>query len=134
MTGSNSIEFLLSVQDETADAEELRAILTALVTELDERSAQVSEVSVAEATAKGLVAKGEEKGGLLDVKINLDTLKSFGKWLYERLVGTSTKAKFEYEGQKFEFDGRNPQDLAVAMENWEKYVATIEAAKKAKNG
>jgi hypothetical protein len=135
MADSTTIEILLSIQDELADVVEQRAVLNAVAVELDQRSAEVSKVTIAAAQASGMIAKGDEKSGnLLDIKINLDTLKNFGKWLYERLVGTSTKAKFEYEGAKFEFDGRNPQDLAVAMENWEKYVVTIEKAKQAKNG
>jgi hypothetical protein len=134
MDMANSVDFLLSVQDETASDEELQAILGVVAAELDELSAKVEEVTAADAQVKGLIAKGSEKGNLLNVEINLDTLKSFGKWLYERLVGTSTKAKFEYDGQRFEFDGRNAKELASAMQDFEKFVTTIEAAKRAKNG
>jgi hypothetical protein len=130
---NNSIDFLLSVQDDRADADELRSILVNLATQLDRLSANVTEVAATEAMSTGMIPKGDEKGNLLDVKINLDTLKQFGKWLYDRVVGTTTKAKFEYDGQKFEFDGRNEQDRAAALRDFEKFVIAIERAKKAKN-
>jgi hypothetical protein len=129
---SYSIDFLLSVEDEAASDDEVQAILASLAVELDGLAADVSAVAVAAAT--GMIAKGEEKGNLLDVKINLDTLKSFGKWVYDRVVGTTTKVEFHYGGESFKFDGRKPEELTAAMEGFGKFVATIEAAKKAKNG
>jgi hypothetical protein len=130
---NNSIDFLLSVQDDRADADELRSILVNLATQLDRFSADVTEVPASEAVATGMIPKGDDKGNLLDVKINLDPLKQFAKWLYDRLVGGTTKATFEYDGQKFEFNGRNEQDRAAAMRDFEKFVIAIERAKKAKN-
>lgn len=125
----NSIEFQLSVQDSQADAEELQAILTTLAAELESQSAIVESVAAPESSAQaGTVSKGEP-GGILDVKINLDSLKAFGKWLYERLVGTTTKVKFEYGEAKFEFEGRNDRDRAAAQQDFEAFVAKLEAAK-----
>jgi hypothetical protein len=130
---NNSIDFLLSVQDDQADTDELRSVLVNLATELDRLSADVTEVTATDAVETGMIPKGDEKGNLLDVKINLDPLKNFAKWLYDRLVGSTTKATFEYDGQKFEFNGRNEQDRAAAMRDFEKFIIAIERAKKAKN-
>jgi hypothetical protein len=129
---NNSIDFLLSVQDDQADTDELRSVLVNLATELDRLSADVTEVTATDAVETGMIPKGDEKGNLLDVKINLDPLKNFAKWLYDRLVGSTTKATFEYDGQKFEFNGRNEQDRAAAMRDFEKFIIAIERAKKAK--
>lgn len=132
---NNPIEFWLSVEDEQATDEELQTILGTLAAELEDQSAAVMPVALAKLPPQpGMVEKGEPSSSILDVKINLDTLQTFGKWLYDRLVGTTTKVKFEYEAVKFEFEGRNDRDRAAAMQDFENFVARLEAAKQAKHG
>lgn len=139
------IEFQLSVQDEQATDEELQSILRTLAAELENQSATVDVVpcsSILDVTIdlppgggrSEVVQKGEPSSSILDVKINLDTLKTFGKWLYERLVGTTTKVEFEYGEAKFKFEGRNNQDRAAAMQDFNAFVAKVEAMKQAKHG
>lgn len=131
----NSIEFQLSVQDEQLNAQELQLVLGAVVLELDQQSAEVVPAAPSKSPSDPeMVEKGEAGSSILDVKINLDTLQTFGKWLYERLVGTTTKVKFEYNEVKFEFEGRNDRDRASAMQDFENFVARLEAAKQAKHG
>jgi len=126
----DSIEFQLSVQDSQANAEELQAILRTLAAELESQSAVVESVASPDSsTPDGTVAMGEPSSSILDVKINMDSLKAFGKWLYERLLGTNTKVKFEYGEAKFEFEGRNDRDRAAAQQDFEAFVAKLEAAK-----
>ena len=128
------IEFQLSVQDGQATDEELQGILRTLAAELENQSAVVESVASSKPLGQpGTVKKGESSS-ILDVKIDLDALKTFGKWLYERLVGTATKVKFEYGETKFEFEGRNDQDRAAAMQDFEAFIAKLEAAKQAKHG
>ena len=130
-----SIELLLSVQDEQASDEELQAILRTLAAELEGQSAEVVPIAPTESASQpGMLDKGESSSGILDVKINLDALKSFGKWLYDRLVGTTTKVKFAYGDAKFEFEGRNDRDRAAAQQDFEDFIARLEAAKQAKHG
>lgn len=130
---SDPIELQLSVQDDQATEEKLRLILGTLAAELESQSAEVMLAAPSDGeTETAMVAKGESSS-ILDVKINLDTLKTFGQWLYNRLVGTGTKVKFEYGDVKFEFEGRNDRDRASAMQDFEDFVVRLEAAKQAKH-
>ncbi|MBW4658886.1 MAG: hypothetical protein KME15_09435 [Drouetiella hepatica Uher 2000/2452] len=130
---NHPIEFQLSVQDEQATDEDLQLILRTLAAELESQSAEVMPVAPSAATEPEMVEKGEPSSSILDVKINLDTLKTFGTWLYGRLVGTTTKVKFKHEGTEFEFEGRNDSDRASAQQDFEDFVAKLEAVKQAKH-
>lgn len=126
----NPIELKVAVQDEQATDEELQAILTTLAMELENQEATVTLAeSSRETSGTGELTKGEESSSLLDIKINLDTLKDIAKWLYERLVGTTTKVKFKYGKHEFEFSGRN-QDLQAAQKGFEDFISRIEAEKR----
>ncbi|BDM79037.1 hypothetical protein [Acaryochloris marina] len=131
----DSIELKVAVEDQQASDEELQAILTTLAMELENQEATVRTAEPPrEVSSAGELAKGDESSSLLDIKINLDTLKGIGKWLYERLVGTTTKVKFKYGDLEFEFEGRNDQDRQSAQKDFEDFVSRIEAAKRAQNG
>lgn len=136
---SDPIELQLSVQDDQATEEKLRLILGTLAAELESQSAEVMLAAPSDGEIEpAMVKKGESsitkgESSILDVKINLDTLKTFGQWLYNRLVGTGTKVKFEYGDVKFEFEGRNDRDRASAMQDFEDFVVRLEAAKQAKH-
>lgn len=131
----DSIELKVAVEDQQASDEEFQAILTTLAMELENQEATVTTAEPSrEASSTGEVMKGDESSSLLDIKINLDTLKDIGKWLYERLVGTTTKVKFKYGDLEFEFEGRNDQDRQSAQNDFEDFVSRIEAAKQAQNG
>lgn len=130
----NPIELKVAVQDEQATDEELQAILTTLAMELENQEATVTLAEPSRKTSgTGELTKGEENGSLLDIKINLDTLKDIAKWLYERLAGTTTKVKFKYGDLEFEFSGRN-QDLQSAQKSIEDWISKIEAEKRAQHG
>lgn len=128
MTPTGPIDLHLSLQDATASGEELQQILRTLAAELENQTAVVTPGGQPPPPEPGTIAKGEASSGILDIKINLDALKGFAQWLYERLVGTSTKATFEYQGAKFVFEGRNEADRAAAMQDFERFMATIAAA------
>lgn len=124
------VDVLIRVDDPTVDGEELQQIVRVVAAELEEQGAIVALAGTEGEPTIG-VPKGEPgSGNLLDVKINLDTLKSVGKWFYDRLIGAGTEAEFEYEGVKFKFKGRNEQDREAAMQDFERFVATIAAAKR----
>ncbi|NEP15838.1 MAG: hypothetical protein F6J97_02920 [Leptolyngbya sp. SIO4C1] len=123
------VKFHLSIQDEQASDVELQKALYAVAAELEKQSAQVASVP-SPTLSSDFVAMGGDIVSLLNVEINPDTLKAFGRWLYERLLGTSTKVKFEYEGIVFEFEGRSNRDRQSAMQDFEQFIAKIEAAKR----
>jgi len=132
---NDPIEFQLSVQDAQAGKEELQLILQTLARELENQAAEVEQAVPTDAPSEAeMVKKGEPSSGIVDVKINLDALKTFGQWLYGRLVGTTTKVKFEYGEVKFEFEGRNDGDRATAWQDFEDFITKLEAAKQAKHG
>ncbi len=131
MSDAKTVEFHLWVEDEAASDEELQAMTRVIATELEEHSARVVPFSAGQVPVMAGIPKGEPGGSILDVEINLENIAAFGKWLYGRLVGTSTKAKFEYGGAKFEFDGRNAKELAAVMDEFKGFVTAIESAKQA---
>jgi len=131
---NDPIEFQLSVQDGQAGKEELQLILQTLAAELENQAAEVAAVPTDAPSEAEMVKKGEPSSGILDVKINLDALKTFGQWLYGRLVGTTTKVKFKYDEVEFVWEGRNDRDRAAAWQGFEDFIAKIEAAKQAKHG
>lgn len=131
----DSIVLNVAVEDQQASDEELQAILATLAMELENQEATVTAAKPSrDASGTDEVTKGDESSSLLDIKINLDTLKDFGKWLYERLVGTTTKVKFKYGDLEFEFEGRNDQDRQSAQKDFEDFVSKLEAAKRVKQG
>jgi hypothetical protein len=123
------IQFQLSVQDTDATPEELQLILQTVAAELENQDAAVEPIVSSEVVTPEMLTKGETSGSILDVKIDLNAVKSFGQWLFDRLVGTPTEVKFEYEGVKFEFKGRNDSDRAAAMADFEAFIAKLAATK-----
>ncbi len=100
MDGAQTVNFQLSMVDSEVSAEELGAVVRVVAAELESRGADVAAVASSRGGEPGRVAKGTGSGGsILNVEINLENIVAFGKWLRERLVGTSTKAKFEYKGR-----------------------------------
>ena len=72
------IQFQLSVQDTEASPEELQLILQTLAAELENQSAQVNSIVSSEGITPEMLTKGGTSGSLLDVKIDLNALTSFG--------------------------------------------------------
>jgi hypothetical protein len=123
------LQFQLSVQDAEATPEELQLILQTVAAELENQSAEVEPIVSSEGITREMLTKGDTSGSILDVKIDLNALVGFGKWLHDRLAGTPTKIKFEYEGIKFEFEGRNDRDRAAAMADFQAFVTQLAATK-----
>jgi hypothetical protein len=134
MLDSNTVTVELIVQDSSASSEELQQTIRAIAAQLEPRADSISLVDVSSAELNGaVIPKGTQSSSILDIKINLDTLKSFSGWFYDRLVGTQTEASFECEGFKFVFKGRNEQDRAAAIRDFERFIAAVRE-KKTNNG
>ncbi|AFZ01692.1 hypothetical protein [Calothrix sp. PCC 6303] len=129
MSEQSNIEILLILQDSETDEEELELLLQNITGEIQGLVEDVNRLPIAELPeASSLKSKGDKtESGVLDIKINLDSIKGMTKWLWERLVGTSTEAKIKYKDLEFEFKGKNQKDLAVTMQNMEKFIAAIAA-------
>ena len=132
MSGAQTVNFQLSVVDSEASSEELSAVVRAVAAELEGQGADVAAVAAPRCGGSGRVAKGGDSGGsILNVEINLENIVAFGKWLQGRLVGSSLKVGMKYgaDGSDFQFDGSNPEQLEAAMDQFERYVALMEAAR-----
>ncbi|NJR14280.1 MAG: hypothetical protein HC785_00325 [Calothrix sp. CSU_2_0] len=124
-----NIEILLILQDSEADEEELELLLQNITGEIGGLVEDVNRIPLAELPETiNLTSKGDKtEPGILDIKINLDSIKGMAQWLWERLIGTSTEAKIKYKDLEFEFKGKNQKDLALTMQNMEKFIASITA-------
>jgi hypothetical protein len=133
MSDSNTVALKLTFLDSTASTEELQQIIRTIAAQLENQADTVSFAVPSNQSDGTVILKGEQSSSTLDIKINLDKLKSFGKWLYERLIGTSVEAEFEHEGTKFRYKGRNQEDSAAAIQDFQRFITAIEAAKQ-RNG
>lgn len=120
----NLIEFQISVQDNQTTDEELIDTLAHLAMDLESQNAVVTFAET------GNLTKGDASSGLLKIEINLDTLQTFSQWLYQRLVGTTTKVNFEYGDLEFIFQECDDQDRQSAHKEFEAFVNRMEAAKR----
>jgi hypothetical protein len=126
MIDSNTVTVELIIQDSSASSEELQQIIRAIASQLEPQADSVSLVDVSPAELNRVVIpKGTQSSNILDIQINLDTLKSFGGWLYDRLVGMPTEVSFECEGIIFVFKGRNEQDRAAAIRDFERFLVAV---------
>lgn len=124
MAEAQTVEFQLSMTDPEASAEELRGMVQFVAAELEGQGALVA--AAPSSGQPGRVAKGGgTSGSILNVEINLENILAFGRWLRRRIAGTPTKAKFEFSGAVFEFEGQDEQQLAAAMAGFEQFVATV---------
>jgi hypothetical protein len=119
------IQFKLSVQDTTIPEEEIQEILRLFAVELENEGGQVSQLSLPAQQIPGMISKGKPNQDFLNVKINTDKLVVFAKWLHRRLLGQTTKVKFEVENTaKIEFDGRQ-EDFPSVMREFERFISVV---------
>jgi hypothetical protein len=127
MLDSDTVTIELIVQDSSVSSEKLQQIIQIIAAELKARSDSVSlvEIRYIESNKPG-VPKGDQFGGILDVKINLETLRTFSKWLAKRLIGSSTEVIYRLkEGEKeveVKING-DEQAQEIGMQNFERFVA-----------
>lgn len=130
----NLIEFQISVQDDQAADEQLIDILAHLAMDLESQNAVVTPAKFqSQSAGMGNLTQGGQSSGLLNIEINPDTLPTFSQWLYERLVGTTTKVNFEDGDLEFVFQEHDNQDRSSSHQEFEAFVNRMEAAKRAPN-
>lgn len=121
---SDSVEFYLTIQTDEASQDEAQGVLVALARELEAVEAEVTAIAPESAPAE-MLEKGNGPGSLLDVKIDLEALRSLGTWIYQRLT-PGIKVKMKHRESEFEFVGRNQQELATGMALFEQFVNCLE--------
>ena len=127
MSSSDIATFRITIQDSDISPEDLQQVVRAIAGQLEPDAYEISftdslpaESDVAE------VPKGGQLSSILDVKININTLRVFGGWLYRQLVGTSTKVRFQYKEVTYEVEGRE-KDQEIAMQNFQKFLEVVRA-------
>jgi hypothetical protein len=130
MSETPDVWLTLSVDDPQLDAEELENLTQNFQNQLREIAEQVNRVPSTEEPTRSFTQKGDKpEPGSLNLQINLDSIKTLATWLYERLMGKTTKAKVKFgEGSQaieFEFEGNNQKDLATTMKQVEVFVQNI---------
>ena len=131
----NLIEFQISIQDDQTTDEKLIDTLAHLAMDLENQNAVVTPAKPHNKSARtGSLTKGDTNSGLLNIEIDLDTLRTFSQWLYERLVGITTKVNFKCGDLEFVFQEYDDQDRQLAHKEFEAFVNRIEASGKVSNG
>lgn len=127
---SDSVEIKVIVQDPCASSsEEMQRIVRAIVAPLENRADLVrfSDYPTSKPTGN-LKPKGNNQGSILDVKINLETLRSFSGWLSQRLIGTPTEVTFKHVDERgetvFTFKG-NKKAQETTMRDFERFIEAV---------
>lgn len=130
----NLIEFQISVQDDQATDEKLIDTLAYLAMDLESQNAVVTPAkSHSKSDYTGRLSKEDRSSSLLNIEINRDNWQTFSQWLYERLVGTRTKVKFEHKDLEFAFQERDHHDQQLAHKEFEVLVNWMETSRKVLN-
>lgn len=80
---SHSVEFSLTIQTDEASQDDAQGVLVALVRELEAAEAEVTAIA-SETAPADVLEKGDGLGRWLDVKIDLEALRSLGTWISQR--------------------------------------------------
>lgn len=130
----NFIEFQISVQDDQATDEKLIDTLAYLAMDLESQNAVVTPAQFHSKSDKtGRLSKEGRSSNLLNIEINRDNWQTCSQWLYERLVGTRTKVKFEHEDLEFSFQQRDHHEPQLAHKEFEVLVNWMETSRKVLN-
>lgn len=136
MAVSDEIQLSLVLQNAEFDAEDLEALTQQLYSQIGEIAEEVDRVypPLDPSLPKELAPKGDKpEPGLFDLKITFSSVEALVKWLYQRLFGTPTEVTIEYESLKFSFKGDSQEKLEATLQSAKRFVAEVEALKKAKH-
>lgn len=124
----NLIEFQIAVQDDQAKDDTLIDFMAHLAMDLERQNAVVTP-----ADKTGYISQEDKSSSLLNIEVNRDNWQTCSQWLYERLVGTTTKVKFEHEDLEFAFQEREHHDQQLAHKEFEVLVNWMETSRKVLN-
>lgn len=128
----NLLEFQILVQDDQIIDENLIDLLAHLAVDLERQKAVVTP---AQFQSKPATTEhfAKQDSSLLNIEINLDTWQTCSYWLYKRLVGTTTKVRFEPGDLEFAFQERDPHDQQSAHKEFEAIANWMETSTRALN-
>ena len=123
----NLIEFQISVQDDQATDDTMIDFLAHLAMDLERQNAVVTPAQLPS------FSQEDRSSSLLNIEVNRDNWQTCSQWLYERLVGTMTKVKFEHEDLEFAFQESDHHDQQLAHKEFEVLVNWMETSRKVLN-
>ncbi len=123
----NLIEFQISVQDDQATDDTMIDFLAHLAMDLERQNAVVTPAQLPS------FSQEDRSSSLLNIEVNRDNWQTCSQWLYERLVGTMTKVKFEHEDLEFAFQESDHHDQQPAHKEFEVLVNWMETSRKVLN-
>lgn len=123
----NLIEFQISVQDDQATDDTTIDFLAHLAMDLERQNAVVTPAQLPS------FSQEDRSSSLLNIEVNRDNWQTCSQWLYERLVGTMTKVKFEHEDLEFAFQESDHHDQQLAHKEFEVLVNWMETSRKVLN-
>lgn len=123
----NLIEFQISVQDDQATDDTMIDFLAHLAMDLERQNAVVTPAQLPS------FSQEDRSSSLLNIEVNRDNWKTCSQWLYERLVGTTTKVKFGHKDLEFAFQERDLHDQQLAHKEFEVLVNWMETSRKVLN-
>lgn len=130
----NLIEFQISVQDNQATDDTMIDFLAHLAMDLERQNAVVTSAQLPNQADKvGCFSQEDRSSSLLNIEVNRDNWQTCSQWLYERLVGTMTKVRFEHEDLEFAFQERDHHDQQLAHKEFEVLVNWMETSRKVLN-
>ena len=124
---ANLIEFQISVQDDQTTDDTLIDLLAHLAMDLERQNAVVTP---AQCPQTGRFSKEDRSSSLLNIGIDRDDWSTCSQWLYERLMGTTTKVKFDHGDFEFAFQERDHQDQQPAHQEFEVLVNWMETSRR----
>ena len=127
----NLIEFQISVQDDQATDDTLIDLLAHLAMDLERQNAVVTSAQCPNKSDQtGRFSKEDRSSSLLNIGIDRDNWSTCSQWLYERLMGTATKVKFDHGDFEFAFQERDHQDQQPAHKEFEVLVNWMETSRR----
>jgi hypothetical protein len=125
------MQLSLALSDPDLNPEELENLTQTIHRQLYDLTEDVERVPVQTLSPAGnLVQKGDENlPGLLQMEVNLDSIRKLSAWLWQRLAGRSTKATLKFgEGSnavEFSFEGNSQTDLAATLQDATGFIERI---------
>lgn len=126
-----TMQLSLALSDPDLNSDELEVLTQTLHRQLYDLADDVERVPIQTMSPTGsLVQKGDEtQPGLLQMEVNLDSVRKLAAWLWQRLAGRSTKATLKFgEGSRaveFSFEGNSQTDLAATLEDATGFIERI---------
>lgn len=127
------IEFQISVQYTQAKDGKVIDFLAHLAMDLERQNAVVTPAQLPSQADSTEHCSAESSSSLLNIEINRDNWQTCSQWLYERLVGTTAKVKFEHKDLEFAFQERDHHDQQLAHKEFEVLVNWMETSRKVLN-